>query len=95
MGSDCCSPWLIYLASRRYRQIHPGATLVYPWLVRMALDSLRTTINVEYAYIKAKGGTELSDWFLETIPDEVLEGEWEDHYTESVEEAESWIHSHP
>ena len=36
VGSDCCSPWLIYLASRLYRQSHPGATLVYPWLVRMA-----------------------------------------------------------
>lgn len=95
VGSDCCSPWLLYLASRRYRLIHPGATLLYPWLVRMALDSLRTTINVEYGYIKAKGGPELSVWFLESIPVEVLAGEWEDHYNNSVTAAESWIRAHP
>jgi hypothetical protein len=91
VGSDCCSPWLIYLASRRYRQTHPRATLVYPWLVRMALDSLRTTINLEYGYIKAKGGPELSNWFLESIPDDVLEGEWEIHYDNSVNAAVGWI----
>lgn len=91
VGSDCCSPWLIYLASRRYRQSHPGATLVYPWLVRMALDSLRTTINLEYGYIKAKGGAELSNCFLENIPDEVLEGEWGIHYDNSVNAAVNWI----
>ena len=91
VSSECCSPWLIYLASRRYRETHPGVALVYPWLVRMALDSLRTTINLEYGYINAKGGPELSKWFLESIPDEVLEGDWEDHYTESVKAAVKWI----
>jgi hypothetical protein len=96
VGPDCCNPWLIYLASRLYRQEYPGVALAYPWRVFFALEGLRTTISAEYAYIQAKGSDDLSEWFLEMmIRQGNLEGDWHPYYVESVGAAQSWIGNHP
>ena len=92
VSPDCCDPWLIYLASRCYRNKYPGVPLAYPWWVQMALGSLRTTIQVEYCYIEAKGGSDLSEAFLYKMVDKgYLEGNWEDHYSYSITEVLEWI----
>lgn len=96
VNTDCCSPWLIYLASRCYRNnIDDNVGLVYPWLVWTALNGLRSTISVEYGYIKAKSGTSLSEWFLGEMENQgFLSGIWEEHYGDSVDAAIGWINAH-
>lgn len=93
VSTDCCSPWLIYLASRCYRKnIDHNVGLVYPWLAWTALNSLKATISIEYGYINAKNGTSLSEWFLDEMEDQgYLSGNWEVHYSHSVEAAIDWI----
>ena len=96
VGPDCCNPWLIYLASKLYRQEHPGVALVYPWRVLFALEGLRSTISAEYAYIQAKGNDDLSEWFLQLMIDQDnLEGDWHPYYDDSVDVAQTWIENHP
>lgn len=93
VGPDFCEPWLIYLASRRYKRHYDSTvSLAYPWRVQMALGSLRTTIEAEYCYIEAKGGDDLSWWFVERMIDQNnLDESWEDYYDCSVMRASEWI----
>jgi hypothetical protein len=96
VGPDCCNPLLIYLASRLYRQNHPGVALADPLRVFFALQSLRTTISAEYAYIHAKGNDDLSAWFLERMIEQGnLGGDWYLYYLESLTAVQTWFTYHP
>jgi hypothetical protein len=86
IGKEWCNPWLIYFASICYKKKHPEAKRVYPWLVCSAIEGLRSTLNLEYRYIKAKQGIELSEWYLEQLEQQEVEAaSWEQFYNEAVD----------
>ncbi|MGE5189869.1 MAG: hypothetical protein ACM3NF_07420 [Gemmatimonadota bacterium] len=96
VGYDACDPYFFVLASRRYRQTTGQAVpAIQWWNMLVAVPELESSIAAEYAYIKLKGDTNLSEAYLGSLVKQgLLPGPFQPFYLDSLDAAAEWIGAH-